>query len=164
MLSCGLKLHPEKTGIVYCGTASPPPGQKPKRKFTFLGFDFQPLRVYVKHLGKGLITFGGRVAKKARQHMLSEFRSYVKRGAVSSLAQWSARLTQKLRGWQNYYSCFTKWELRSIFGQLNHRLTRWVMKSYKRFKYSYDRARSYLRKLCEKEPNLFAHWQWGFKP
>ena len=159
MAACGLSLHPQKTGIVYCGKDKAEGGVKPRRKFTFLGYDFKHQRIYDKRLGKGRSLFASTVSKKAKQRMLRVFTEQVKRGAVSNLQQWSARLNRQIRGWLNYYSHFSRWTLRGVMQQLNHRLVRWLMKSYKRYKHSYQKALDHLRRLCREQPSLFAHWQ-----
>ena len=164
MKACGLELHPQKTGIVYCGKSNVQTGQGVRRKFTFLGYDFKHQRTYNKDKGKARSVFGATVGKKAKQRMLLLSKQKVKRGAVSNLPIWIRELNGQVRGWLNYYSYFSRWTLCGIMRQLNHRLTRWVMKSYKRYKYSYQGALNQLRHWCRQRPDLFVHWQWGFKP
>lgn len=165
MAACQLTVHPDKSGIVYCGpVAKCPPKRKLRRKFTFLGYDFKPCFAYQAKLKKGFTFFSAAIGKKATKRILSTLASLIGRNPNGDLAHWAKIINPKMRGWIQYYSLFYKWELRSIMRQLNHRLTRWVMKYYKRFKESYTLASAWLRKQYHKNPKLFVHWQWGIRP
>lgn len=45
--------------------------------------------------------------------------------------------------------------------QLDYALTRWAKRKYKRLKSSLRKARNWLRRIRQKEPDLFVHWQLG---
>ncbi len=69
-----------------------------------------------------------------------------------------------LRGWINYYGRFYKSMLFPTFRHLNKRLVRWAMSKYKRLRKRSRRARRFIADVARREPNLFAHWQFGVRP
>ncbi|WP_445083666.1 group II intron maturase-specific domain-containing protein [Candidatus Neptunichlamydia sp. REUL1] len=69
-----------------------------------------------------------------------------------------------LRGWVNYYGRFYKTALYPVFYHLNETLTRWIKRKYKKFKRKFQRAIRLLGEIAKKQPKLFAHWEFGFKP
>jgi RNA-directed DNA polymerase len=74
MNEVGLRLHPDKTRIVYCGT-DPAPIWDGARTFTFLGFDFRR-RCAKRKDGKRITTFAPAVSKTARKRMSQIMQSW----------------------------------------------------------------------------------------
>jgi RNA-directed DNA polymerase len=64
-----------------------------------------------------------------------------------------------LRGWINYYGRYQKSQLYPTFRHLNGTLERWAMRKYKRLKGHRQRARHWLGRIADREPNLLAHWR-----
>ncbi|HET7885792.1 MAG TPA: reverse transcriptase domain-containing protein [Bradyrhizobium sp.] len=64
---CRLRLHAQKTKIVYCKDANRP-GEYPDRSFDFLGYTFRP-RVAKNRDGKRFVGFIPAVSKKGGKRM-----------------------------------------------------------------------------------------------
>jgi RNA-directed DNA polymerase len=64
-----------------------------------------------------------------------------------------------VRGWINYYGAFYRSELRFLAWRINEHLTRWAMHKFKRFRGKYVKGTSWLQKVYQHQPRLFAHWQ-----
>lgn len=154
----GLRLHPEKTRIVYCGTERPG-GWSGPRKFTFLGFDFRR-RSAKRPDGSGITTFGPAVGKAARKRMSQVMRSWrlASRTDLSfaDLAEW---VNPRVAGWMNYYGRFRRSELYPLLGQLNAMLAKWVRRKYRRFR-RWDRLNRRWRQVVAQRPDYFVHWRW----
>ena len=72
--TCQLRLHPEKTKIVYCKDANRP-GEYPERSFNFLGYTFRS-RVAVGRGQKRFVSFIPAVSDKAAKRMRLEVRRW----------------------------------------------------------------------------------------
>ncbi|WP_394332182.1 group II intron maturase-specific domain-containing protein [Anditalea andensis] len=72
-------------------------------------------------------------------------------------------LNPKIRGWLNYYGKISRRSLRPVFYYLHHRLIRWILNKYKSFKGSKVKAIKWLRQVTVSYPNLFYHWEQGYK-
>jgi len=159
---CGLTAHPEKTKIVYC--------KKSRRnlkghlvQFDFLGFSFQPLRIRLKG-GGSFLQFDCKMSRKSKKRILktlSEMAFHKKsRLKIQDLAK---LLNPKIRGWANYYGRVSRKSLTPVLYHLHHRIIKWVLNKYKRFKGSKIKAINWLRRILKFYPNLFYHWQLGYK-
>jgi len=74
LAQCRLKLHPEKTKIVYCKDEDRK-GNYPDEKFDFLGYTFKA-RKSRNRWGKYFINFSSAVSDKAVKHMRQTIRSW----------------------------------------------------------------------------------------
>jgi len=72
-------------------------------------------------------------------------------------------LNPKLRGWINYYGKISKRSLKPVFYYLHHRMIKWILNKYKSFKGSKVKAIAWLRQIIKSYPNLFNHWELGYK-
>lgn len=63
----------------------------------------------------------------------------------------------KIQGWINYYSHYYKSEMYEILRYINKSIIKWVRRKYK-FK-STRKSVNWLKKVSQREPNLFAHWK-----
>ncbi|HZM75851.1 MAG TPA: group II intron reverse transcriptase/maturase, partial [Candidatus Limnocylindrales bacterium] len=157
--SVGLRLHPDKTKIVYCGDSNR------KRKFdcisfTFLGYAFRPRESKSGKTGAIFTSFQpamSPVALKSKSQELRRWRIH-KRTAMDlgKLAEW---LNPIVRGWMNYYGEFNRSEMYSLLERINTYLMRWARKKYKRLR-TWKRFKAWWRGLIGREPELFAHWVW----
>lgn len=160
MKVCRLKLHAEKTKIVYCQKWGKNDGYE-NVSFDFLGFTFKPRTSKTKE-GKILGAFGPGVSKKAVKKMMDKLRSRKIHGKTSSkLTSIAADIALEVRGWINYYCRQRKSAMERVFKPLNDILVKWWRKKYK---VSKGKAISRLSKVAEDYPNLFVHWTYGFKP
>ncbi|MBL4561859.1 MAG: hypothetical protein JKX79_12840 [Labilibaculum sp.] len=72
-------------------------------------------------------------------------------------------LNPKIRGWLNYYGRINRRCMKPVFYYLHHRLIKWILNKYKRFKGSKVKAVQWLRRICTSYPNLFYHWTLGYQ-
>lgn len=163
LANCGLELHPDKTKIVYCQD-----GQRkvtyPIVKFDFLGFGFQP-RQSKARWGNLFLNFSPAVSAKAAKSIRQTIRSWkIHRWTQLSIEELAASFNPVLRGWINYYGRYYKSWLAPILWQLDYALVRWAKRKYKRLKGSQRKARAWVRRLAQRQPRLFAHWQITFQP
>jgi RNA-directed DNA polymerase len=162
LTACGLTAHPEKTKIVYC--------KKDKRnlegypvQFDFLGFSFQPIRYKLK-TGGSFLQFDCKMSRKSKVRITEE----LKKSEFHRKSQWSIQgianlLNPKIRGWIQYYGKISKRSLKPVFYYLHQRIIRWILNKYKSFKGSKVKAIAWLRAIGKSYPNLFYHWELGYK-
>ena len=163
MLACKLKLHTDKTKIVYCKQYNRS-GKNENISFHFLGFEFRPDSVRTPQGGLWLGYFA-RISRKAKKHIVSEIRKYnIHRSTSAELTGLAERLAPKLRGWIQYFGRFRPSALQDVFSVLNERLVRWCTNKYKRYRRRLREARQHLKEICKDYPNLFVHWQYGYTP
>lgn len=161
MKQCKLRLHPEKTKIVFCLQSRNRDENYPV-VFDFLGHRFQP-RSSRKRGGEMFLTYGCAISPTSEQRITEELRqSNFQCWTNTSIEQLAEFYNHRLRGWLNYYGELEKYLVRRIFRRFNYRLLRWAVKKFKRFRKSYRKAAKWLRSLAQKKPGLFAHWQRGF--
>ena len=156
---CRLRLHPQKTKIVYCKDSSRR-GNYPTEKFDFLGYTFRP-RLSKNRRGEFFVNFSPAVSDEAAKSMRRVVRGWrIHRMSDKSIEDLSRIFNSVLRGWINYYGRFYKSALYPIFDQLNCALKRWAMRKYKKLRGRQRRARYWLGRIARREPNMFAHWQY----
>jgi RNA-directed DNA polymerase len=157
---CGLAIHPEKSGIIYCKDKNR--GLKFERiSFDFLGFTFRPRRCVN---GKGVVhpNFLPAISRASRKAINQEIRSWhIQLKNDKSLLDISKMFDAVLRGWSNYYGRFYPSAMNTIWKHFNRYLARWVRRKYKRFANHKRRAYEYLNKLAQANPYLFTHWKMG---
>ena len=155
---CGLKLHPEKTKIVYCKDDNRR-GRYPQEKFDFLGFTFRPRLTRTKK-GDLFVGFTPAVSSKAVQKMNRQIRSW-------QLHRWSSKPLEELAlwcnpavsGWFNYYGSYCRSAMDVVNRQLDLHLAKWAKRKYKRLGGSSSRAIRWVRGIKKRQPNLFAYWK-----
>lgn len=159
---CGLKVHPEKTKIVYCKKAGRP--LKGKRvQFDFLGFSFLPM---VTRLRKGgvFLQFDCKMSRGSKKRILRELRELeFHKKSQRTIQDLALLLNPKIRGWLNYYGKIKRKSLKPVFYYLHHRLIKWILNKYKGFKRSRVLAVKWLRRVTVSYPNLFYHWALGYQ-
>lgn len=70
-----------------------------------------------------------------------------------------------VRGWLNYYGRFYRSRVGQILQHMNRALAAWVRRKYPHQYRCRERASMYwLGRVARREPNLFAHWQFGVRP
>jgi len=162
LTDCGLTAHPEKTKVVYCKKS----GRNLKGfpvQFDFLGFSFRPIQMKLKR-GGSFLQFDCIMSKKAKERITQELRKLgfhnITQRSIQDLA---ILLNPKIRGWINYYGKINRRCLKPVFYYLHHRLIKWILNKYKRFKRSKVKAVKWLRWVCNSFPNLFYHWTLGYQ-
>jgi RNA-directed DNA polymerase len=75
------------------------------------------------------------------------------------LAGLAERINPIVRGWIQYDGRFFRSQLQCLFKRINGYLVRWAGRKYRRLA-SFKRVKRWWYQLVERDPNLFAHWQW----
>lgn len=160
---CGLEVHPTKTRIVYCKDIHRRQEEK-NIQFDFLGYTFRPRRSKDRY-GRVFVNFTpgiSRAAAKAIRQTVRRWRVQLK--SDNSLEDLGRMFGPMIRGWITYYCRFYRSAFAPVARHLNWTLARWVMRKFKRFRGHRSRAMEWLRRVAYRTPNIFPHWQAGFKP
>jgi RNA-directed DNA polymerase len=159
----GLRLHPDKTRIVYCKDADRR-GSHEHTAFTFLGYAFRP-RLAKSRYGHHFVSFLPAVSKDAVKAMSREVRSWhLARRSDKTLDDLARMFNSIVQGWINYYGRFYKSGLLSFLRRLNRHLARWACRKFKRLRRRERRAMAWLAEVARRAPRLFAHWRFGARP
>jgi len=154
----GLKLHPDKTRIVYCKDGKRR-GSHEHTSFTFLGYRFRARKAKSK-TGRYFTSFLPAIspeALKAKGADLRSMRIHLRTTwTLDDLARW---LNPIVRGWMTYYGRFYRSELEPLLQRVNTYLRRWAGKKYKRLR-TYNRFKRWWDGLIDRQPGLFAQWKW----
>jgi RNA-directed DNA polymerase len=159
MEQVGLRLHPDKTKIVYC--------KDQKRRldygltaFTFLGFTFRTRTARGKS-GALFASFQPAISNDAQKKIseqIRRWRLHRKIGlTLADLAQW---INPVVRGWMQYYGAFYRSALYPLLSRINAYLMRWARKKYKRLR-TIKKAAACWQRITRQYPRLFAHWAWA---
>ena len=124
---------------------------------------FQPIRHKLRR-GGSFLQFDCKMSRKAKVRITQElrkldFHNKIQRG-IQDLA---VLLNPKIRSWIHYYGKISRKSLNPVFYYLHHRLIRWILNKYKSFKGSKVKAVKWLRSVMASYPNLFYHWELGYK-
>ena len=153
-----LRLHPEKTRVVYCKDDKRQ-GKHENTSFTFLGFMFRARSARQKGGGyfTGFLPSMSPAAQKAAGGKLRALRIHRRTNlTVSELARW---LNPVVAGWMAYYGRYYRSGLYPLLWRVNTYLRRWAGKKYRRLR-SYTRFKRWWTGMVQREPELFAHWRW----
>jgi len=160
---CKLELNVEKTKIVYC-TDENRQGTYQNEKFDFLGYTFRARRAKSRE-GKYFIGFIPAISDKASRKIRREMRNWRLHLrsdlTITDLSNFSNPI---LRGWINYYGQYYKSALVWTFNVFNRILVKWAMRKYRKLRGHCRRATHWLGRIARRQPELFAHWQAGFRP
>jgi len=158
MEQVGLRLHPDKTRIVYCkdGTRR---GVHEHTSFTFLGFTFRQRRARNKK-GQKFSAFLPAISKDALKRISTEVRSWRLHNRTGhTFSDLARRINPIVRGWMQYYGAFHRSALYQLLSRINAYLVRWIRKKYKRLR-AEKKAIECWRGITARYPRLFAHWVW----
>jgi RNA-directed DNA polymerase len=154
----GLRLHPDKTKIVYCKDSNRRLSYK-SSAFTFLGFTFRP-RVARGRAGKKFTAFLPGISKEALNKISGEVRHWrLHRRIGNTLAELARRINPIVRGWMQYYGTFYRSALHPFLQRINAYLMRWIRKKYKRLR-GFKKAKACWDRITNQYPRMFAHWRW----
>jgi RNA-directed DNA polymerase len=159
MEQVGLRLHPDKTKIVYCKDA--------KRRldygltaFTFLGFTFRTRTARAKS-GALFASFQPAISNDAQKKISEQIRRWRLHRRIglplADLARW---INPVVRGWMQYYGAFYRSALYPLLSRINAYLMRWARKKYKRLR-TIKKAAACWQRITRQYPRLFAHWAWA---
>ncbi|MBW8711627.1 MAG: group II intron reverse transcriptase/maturase, partial [Mycobacterium sp.] len=158
MEQVGLRLHPDKTKIVFCPDGKRR-GEYPHTSFTFLGYTFA-LRPARTKDGTFYVGFGAAVSREALTTMARQVRRWrLHLWTERSLDELAAWINPVVAGWMNYYGRFFRSKLYPLLQRINTYLMRWAGRKYKRLR-SYKRFKAWWLGILDRDPKLFAHWRW----
>ena len=158
MEQVGLRLHPDKTRIVYC--------QDGKRRasyehteFTFLGFTFRQRKAQGKDGGQ-FSSFLPAISKEALKKISAEVQSWrLYNRTGQDLKDVARDINPVVRGWMEYYGKFYRSKMYPLLLRINAYLVRWIRKKYKRLR-AKRKAFRCMRGIVERFPCMFVHWKW----
>ena len=160
---CGLTMHPEKTKMVYCKDEDRG-GEHPTTTFDFLGYTFRP-RPSRNRWGKFFVNFSPAISNKAAKAIRREIWSWkLPLRSDQTLEDLARMINAKVRGWIHYYGAFYKSALYGPLRQIDRKLKRWAMRKRKRLRGHPRRASKWIRGYRQRNPHLFAHWQFLPRP
>jgi len=163
MAEVGLRLHPDKTRIVYCKDSNRREEHE-HISFTFLGYAFRARGAINSKNGSGFTSFLPAIspeALKAKSDRLRDLRIHRRTDlTLDDLAEW---LNPIIAGWMNYYGRYYRTGLYPLLRRVNLYLRRWAGKKYRRLR-THKRFKRWWTGLLEREPGLFAQWQWVHSP
>jgi len=158
MEQVGLRLHPDKTKIVYCKDSNRR-GSYETTEFTFLGFTFRQRRARNKQ-GKSFSNFLPAISKDALNRISAEVRSWrLHLRTGHTFKDLARRINPIVAGWMQYYGAFYRSALSPLLQRINAYLMRWIRKKYKRLQ-GKKKARECWQGITGRCPSLFAHWKW----
>ncbi|WP_432182488.1 group II intron reverse transcriptase/maturase [Streptomyces sp. NBC_00063] len=158
MADVGLRLHPDKTRIVYCKDGKRR-GSFEHTSFTFLGFTFRARGARNRN-GTNFTGFLPAISKDAQKKISTEIRSWrLHRQIHLTFFDLARRINPIVRGWMQYYGAFYRSELHPLLHRINTYLMRWVRKKYLRLR-SFKKAHACWNRVTRQYPRLFAQWAW----
>jgi RNA-directed DNA polymerase len=158
MEQVGLRLHPDKTKLVYCKDTRRR-GSSGHTSFKFLGYTFAPRKARYPD-GKAFTSFLPAVSPEALKAMGQQVREWrIHRRTRLELIELADWINPIVSGWMTYYGRFYRSQLYPFLRRINAYLMRWVRKKYKRLR-GYKRFRAWWTGLVERAPGLFKHWAW----
>jgi group II intron reverse transcriptase/maturase len=159
---CKLRLHPDKTKVVYCGTDKDMRRQE-TATFDFLGYTFRSRCAKGKG-GKLFTSFLPAIADKAKKTIRKEVTGWMLQRQIALEIEDIAKLyNPKIRGWMNYYGRFYPSAAKSVLNHINLCLCKWVKSKYKKHG-SWRKAWRWLGRVSRRKPKLFYHWEIGVVP
>jgi group II intron reverse transcriptase/maturase len=154
----GLRLHPDKTKVVYCKDGNRR-GSYEHTSFTFLGFTFRA-RAARSRTGKKFTSFLPAISKDALKKISGEVRRWrLHRWTWHSFAELARKINPIVRGWMQYYGAFYRSALCPFLARINAYLMRWIRKKYKRLR-PFNKALACWRRITRQYARLFAQWAW----
>jgi RNA-directed DNA polymerase len=158
---CKLKLHPQKTKIVYCKDYKRL-GNCKHESFDFLGYGFRPRSCKGRTLFLGFTPAVSKSAIKAIRATIRGWKLHL--WSSTSLEEIAKKINPVVRGWLNYYGRYRKSALYPILRQIEHALFRWAMRKYKKLRGYWLKATHWLGRIARREPGLFVSWGFGPRP
>jgi RNA-directed DNA polymerase len=162
MNELGLRLHPDKTRVVYCKDGKRR-GEHEHTQLTFLGFAFRPREAVNSKNGSRFTSFSPAISPEALKAISADLRKLrIHRRTdltLDDLARW---LNPIVSGWMHYYGRYHRSALHPLLRRINAYLRRWAAKKYKRLQ-TLKRFTAWWTGLRTRQPGLFSHWQWVYR-
>jgi group II intron reverse transcriptase/maturase len=133
MEQVGLRLHPDKTKVVYCKDSNRR-GLYGQTEFTFLGFTFRQRKARSRQ-GKNFSNFLPAISRDAMNRISAEVRSWrLHRRTGLTFVELAQRINPIVAGWMRYYGAFYRSAMFLTLVRINVYLVRWIRKKYKRLR------------------------------
>jgi RNA-directed DNA polymerase len=159
MEQAGLRLHPDKTTIVYCRDDNRRQPWDGPVTFTFLGYGFRARSQQNKH-GELFTGFAPAISDDALAAKGDIARAWrLARKTTLTWADLRTMINQVVRGWMHYYGRFNRHELYPLLMRINHYIQQWMRKKYRRLR-GLRALRAAWKRITRQYPGTFAHWQW----
>lgn len=120
------------------------------------GVDRETLKAYKTDLESKLYILWNRMSSG------SYFPSPVRQVLIPKGEGQVRLLNVKVRGWIGYYGAFYPEPLKRFLVRIDLNLGRWARNKYKRLRGHKRRTWQWLRRIREKSPKLFVHWDYLF--
>jgi RNA-directed DNA polymerase len=154
----GLRLHPDKTRIVYCKDGKRR-GSHEHTSFTFLGYTFR-LRGARDKNGRRFLSFLPAISKDALKKISAKVRSLrLHHRTDLSFRDLARMINPMVRGWMNYYGAFYRSALYGLLARINAYLMRWIRKKYRRCRGRKEAQQAWER-VTKYRSRMLAHWVW----
>ena len=154
----GLRIHPDKTRIVYCKDGRRR-GDHEHTSVTFLGFTFRARGARGTKSGRaftGFLPAMSTEALKAKSDRLRRMRIHRRTDlTLEDLARW---LNPIVAGWMNYYGRYYRTAMDPLLQRVNTYMRRWAGRKYKRLR-TIKQFKRWWTGLLQRAPGLFAHWR-----
>jgi len=158
MREVGLRLHPDKTKIVYCKDGNRR-GEHEHTAFTFLGYTFRA-RAARTRTGKVFTSFAPAISKEALKKISVTVRRWrLDRKTGQTLADLARWINPIVRGWMQYFGQFNRSALHRVLQRINTYLMRFLRNKFKRVR-SFKKAKAGWERIINQYPKTFAHWAW----
>ena len=155
-----LKVHPEKTKIVYCKDTNRT-GQSQYEKFDFLGYEFRARKARNQQTGNLFAAFTPAIRPKALKAIRDTIRSWrLTQRTPMSLEEIAHDINPVVRGWIQYYGVYCRSALHPVLRAIEFALAKWAMRKFKTVHRKWVRALRWLAAIAQRQPELFAHWRW----
>lgn len=158
MSEVGLRLHPDKTRVVYCKDGNRRGDYPGPVSFEFLGFTYRARSMSGK---RGRFTgYGPAVSAQNLARMSQEVRDWhLARRVNLSWRELAAMTGPVIRGWMNSYGRFYRSALYPLLARINYHIQQWLRAKYRRC-----RPRKAMQRAWEQVttcyPGTFPHWKW----
>jgi RNA-directed DNA polymerase len=159
---CGLRMHPEKTKIVYCTDSNRRYNREYANNvsFDFLGFTFRPRMAQNSIRGEWFTNWLPAVSTKSKKAMNEKMREWkVFEKTTNTIQEIADKVNPVLTGWIHYYGKFYKSKMMKFMRTVNVKLVNWARRKYKRLRVSFQRAAEWLNSIYMRRQSLFAHWK-----
>jgi RNA-directed DNA polymerase len=158
MEQVGLRLHPDKTRIVYCQDGNRR-GSHEHTSFTFLGFTFRQRKARNRK-GQHFSAFLPAISKDALKKLGAEVRSWRLHNRTGhTFGDLARRINPIVRGWMQYYGAFHRSAMYPLLARINAYLVRWIRHKYKRLR-PVKKAIECWQGITARYPRMLAHWAW----
>lgn len=114
--------------------------------------------------GGCFLQYDYEMSRKSKKRILEDLRDIkLHTKTQSNLQDLAFLLNPKIKSWIHYYIKIKRNSLKPIFYYLHHRILKWILNKYKRFKRSRILAVKWLKRITRDYLNKFYHWKLGYQ-